>query len=55
MSKIVKLDVPKIEQRVDRHGKRTLEHTFPQLKSYLKPGLNVLDVGCGPELMCGWR
>ena len=27
---------------------RTLEKTFPQLKSYLKLGDSVLDVGCGP-------
>jgi SAM-dependent methyltransferase len=27
---------------------RTLERSAPELRSYLKPGMSVLDIGCGP-------
>jgi SAM-dependent methyltransferase len=27
---------------------RTLENNFPELKPYLRPGVKVLDIGCGP-------
>jgi ubiquinone/menaquinone biosynthesis C-methylase UbiE len=37
------------EQQIDDlMKKRTLEEAFPELKPYLKPGLKVLDIGCGP-------
>ena len=36
------------EEGQERLKKRGLDNVFPPLKSYLKSGANVLDVGCGP-------
>ena len=30
------------------YKKRNLDNTFPALKPFLKSGMSVLDVGCGP-------
>lgn len=30
------------------HGARTVANAVPFLKPYLKPGMKILDVGCGP-------
>lgn len=36
------------ERLIESYRERTLDGTFPDLKQYLKPGIKVLDVGCGP-------
>jgi len=47
MKKVVKIDVPNLQSASDILTIRSLNKSFPQLKRYLKPGLRVLDVGCG--------
>jgi ubiquinone/menaquinone biosynthesis C-methylase UbiE len=36
------------ERTLSVYTRRTLEKTFPELVAYLRAGLRVLDVGCGP-------
>lgn len=36
------------QDRIDRLKMRSLASTFPPLAEYLRPGIEVLDVGCGP-------
>jgi ubiquinone/menaquinone biosynthesis C-methylase UbiE len=47
MKKVTKLDF-KIKETTELLQKRSLDEDFPELKPYLKPGIKVLDVGCGP-------
>ena len=47
MKKIPKIEINSKEAG-EALGKRSLDKDFPELLSYLKPGLKVLDVGCGP-------
>jgi len=36
-----------LRRRAESHMVRTLDERIPELKPYLKPGVKVLDVGCG--------
>ena len=36
------------QDRIDRLKMRSLASTFPPLAAYLRSGIEVLDVGCGP-------
>ncbi len=33
---------------VDEHARRSAEHNAAYLLPYLKPGMSILDIGCGP-------
>jgi SAM-dependent methyltransferase len=41
-------DLWRKDRAVDSLATRSLDGTFPELRSLLREGLNVLDVGCGP-------